>query len=325
MKLSIIIPVYNVEQWLPKTIDSVLAQTYRDFELILVDDGSADGSGEICDCYAARDVRVRVIHQKNAGVSAARNAGVVAAKGDFIGFTDSDDIIEADMYAVMMKLQEAYGADVVQCQHDRADCINGDPRSAEVTLLDGEGFVGRMFTKTGGDYTNQVSLCTKVIRRELFEEILFPVGRVYEDEQETYKLCLKAGKIVETPDILYHYIKRENSIITGISARKMLDKQQALLDRLNYLPQKMPALEKECCESFLRFSENILCRMYEAGEKDSLELAMKVLLSQKKRLKPWMSRYERLYLPVLRIGKKWILGNDFEPIQRLLGRQARNR
>jgi hypothetical protein len=199
-----------------------------------VDAGSADGSGEICDCYAARDVRVRVIHQKNAGVSAARNAGVAAAKGDFIGFTDSDDIIEADMYAVMMKLQEAYGADVVQCQHDRADCINGNPRAAEMTFLDGEGFVWRMFTKTGGDYTNQVALWSKVYRRELFEGITFPVGRVYEDEQETYKLCLKAGKIVETPDILYHYIKRENSIITGISARKMLKNPEHLLDHQAY-------------------------------------------------------------------------------------------
>ena len=129
MKLSIIVPVYNVAQWLPETVDSVLEQTFRDFELILVDDGSGDGSGEICDSYAEKDSRVRVIHQKNAGVSAARNAGVAAAEGDWIGFVDSDDIIEKDMFAVMMALAEQYGADVVQCQHDRLHTLNASPRS----------------------------------------------------------------------------------------------------------------------------------------------------------------------------------------------------
>ena len=104
LKLSIIIPVYNVAEWLSETVDSILAQTFRDFELVLVDDGSTDGSGELCDQYAAGDNRIRVIHQKNAGVSVARNVGVAAARGDYIGFTDSDDIIEADMYQRLLEL-----------------------------------------------------------------------------------------------------------------------------------------------------------------------------------------------------------------------------
>lgn len=325
MKLSIIIPVYNVAQWLPDTIESVLIQSFRDFELILVDDGSTDGSGEICDRYAEKDSRVRVIHQKNAGVSAARNAGVAAAAGKYIGFVDSDDIIETDMYAVMMALAVKYHADIVQCRHDRANALNGAKRSDDTETMNGETFVRRMFTKRGSDYTNQVALWSKIYRCGLFKGIVFPVGRVYEDEQETYKLCLKAQRIVETPDVLYHYIKRENSIITGVSAKKMLDKQQALLDRLDYLPRRMPELEKQCCESFLRFSENILCQLYLAGEKTAVDQAIAVLLSQRKRLKPWMNQYERLYLPMLKIAKRWILGNDFEPIQRRIGRCSKRR
>ena len=117
MKLSIIIPVYNVKSFLPEAVESVLAQSFRDFELILVDDGATDGSGEICDRYAGEDSRIKVIHQKNAGVSAARNAGVSAAQGEYIGFTDSDDIIERDMYQRMMTVQVR---STVQCAPTRS-------------------------------------------------------------------------------------------------------------------------------------------------------------------------------------------------------------
>lgn len=320
MRLSIIIPIYNVAGFLPDTIASVLAQTFQDFELILVDDGATDSSGEICDRYAKTDSRVRVIHQKNAGVSVARNTGVAAAKGDYIGFTDSDDIIETDMFAVMMALAESYDADVVQCQHDRGNTLNGAPRSKEIEIMDGAAFVRRIFTKQGGEYTNQVALWSKIYRRELFDGITFPVGQVYEDEQETYKLCLKAVRIAETPDILYHYIKRENSIITGISAKKMLDKQAALLDRLHYLPVRLPELDKDCCVSFVRFSESILCQMYAAGEAEAVNRGIGVLQEQKARLTPYLNRYEKIYLPMLRWAKGWILKNDFAPIQNWLAK-----
>jgi glycosyltransferase involved in cell wall biosynthesis len=316
MKLSVIIPVYNVAEWLPETVDSVLAQTFRDFELILVDDGATDGSGEICDSYAGKDSRVVVIHQKNAGVSAARNAGVAAARGEFIGFTDSDDIIEKDMYAVMMSAAEKHNAEVVQCQHDRADSLNGAARSDEIRVMTGEEFVRRMFTKTGGDYTNQVSLCSKIFKKELFENIVFPVGQVYEDEQETYKLCLKAVRLAETDDILYHYIKRDNSIITGVSARKMLDKQKALADRLHYLPQRCPELKEKCARSYFNYCQMILCQLYKAGEKDALRQGICALKAEKNHLKPVFDRYEKIYWPFLGHRNGWILKNDFAPIQK---------
>ena len=322
MKLSIIIPVYNVRQWLEDTVKSVLNQTFRDFELILVDDGASDGSGELCDTFALQDSRVRVIHQENAGVSAARNAGLDAAKGEYIGWVDSDDLIEADMYQRLVSLAQNHNADIAQCQHDRACVLNGETRSEAVNTMDGAAFVRRLFTKQGGDYTNQVALWSKIYRKELWQDIRFPLGMVYEDEMQTYKACLKAEKIVETEEILYHYVKRENSIITGESHKKMLDKQKALADRLNYLPEKMPDLEMLCAQTYLGFSKNILCQMYQQGDERSVEQGVQLLLEKKNQLKKYASKYDKMYLRRLnsKRGRRWVLGNNFEPIQKMIRR-----
>ena len=113
--LSIIMPVYNAAKYLAGAVDSVLHQTFHKFELILVDDGSSDGSGELCDALASTDSRIRVIHQANAGVAAARNVGLDAAIGEYIGWVDSDDLVHPEMYRIMLTLMEQYSADIVQC------------------------------------------------------------------------------------------------------------------------------------------------------------------------------------------------------------------
>lgn len=322
VKLSIIIPVYNVRQWLEETVNSVLNQTVRDFELILIDDGSTDGSGELCDSLAQTDDRVRVIHQENAGVSAARNAGLDAAEGEFIGWVDSDDLIEADMFQRLILLAESHNADIVQCQHDRACELNGSGRSDTVNIMNGADFVRRMFSKQGGAYTNQVALWSKIYRKALWEDIRFPVGMVYEDEMQTYKVCLKATRIVETEDVLYHYVKRENSIITGESHKKLLDKQKALADRLSYLPHKLPDLEAVCAQTFLGFSANILSRMYQAEDTESVQQGLGLLFQHYEIVKKYANKYNRIYLPLLKskCGRHWVLKNDFEPIQKMIRR-----
>ena len=322
MKLNIIIPVYNVRQWLEETVNSVLAQTFRDFELILVNDGSTDGSGELCDTFALADSRVSVIHQENAGVSAARNTGLDAATGEFIGWVDSDDIIEADMFQQLVSLAESHQADIVQCRHDRACALNNAERNGSASVMDGDAFVRRMFTKQGGDYTNQVALWSKIYRRELWDDIRFPVGMVYEDEMQTYKVCLKANKIVETEDILYHYVRRENSIITGKNHKKLLDKQMALADRLNYLPQKLPDLEDACAKSFLGYSKYMLVQMYQDGDIASVQRGIDFLMEHHSQFEQYVNKYDRIYLPLLKNkhSRHWVLTNDFEPIQKILRR-----
>ena len=119
MKISVIVPVYNCEKYLPSCLDSILNQTYTSLQIILVDDGSPDKSGIICDQYAAKDSRIQVIHQKNQGVSAARNAGLACADGDAVGFVDSDDTIDADMYETLTSLMLAHKADVAVCGYKK--------------------------------------------------------------------------------------------------------------------------------------------------------------------------------------------------------------
>ena len=238
MMLSIIIPIYNVEKYLEETLKTVLAQTFNDFELILVDDGSTDGSGEICDKYAEKDSRIKVIHKENNGVSEARNTGVAAAKGEYIGFVDSDDIIEPCMFELMINAAKEYECEIVKCEHDRDNKLSYN----EYTIIEGDNFevntgekvVRDIFIKTSARCTNILALWSKIYKRELFKGIIFPPGRVYEDEARTYQILLKAKRVGELDLPLYHYVKRDNSIITGIAVHKCLDKAWALKDRMDF-------------------------------------------------------------------------------------------
>lgn len=318
--LSIIIPVYNVSQYLSATLNNVLSQTFTDFELILVDDGSIDGSAEICDKYAQNDSRIIVIHQKNAGVSVARNIGVKKAQGEYIGFVDSDDLIEPNMFETLIDVLEKENADIVQCRHNRDPSIKNVIICGEKRELDGKKFIQELFDYNGMEYTNQVSLWSKLYKRRLFDGIEFPMGRTYEDEQETYKICLKANKIIQIPDELYHYVKRENSIITGTSAKKMLDKQYALIDRYTYLSKRIPSLEGKSMTSLYNYSVHIICELYKNNDIVSYKLARDNILHYRKEFRHFINKYDRIYWIMMKFPllEKWIMCNDFEPIQRIL-------
>lgn len=167
--LSVIIPVYNVEEYLAKCVDSILNQTYRNLEVILVNDGSKDGSGSICDDFVQKDSRVRVIHKENGGLSSARNAGMDAAKGEYISFIDSDDWIETDSYEHLLGLMEKYQVKLVCGGNWDVDGATGEktlgicPKKEE--LVTGEEFVGKMFLWDGCDS----SVCDKIFHRSLLE------------------------------------------------------------------------------------------------------------------------------------------------------------
>lgn len=185
--ISIIVPVHNIEAYLKKCLDSILAQTFTDFEVIVVNDGSTDKSGEICDAYAKQDARVKVIHQENQGVSSTRNAGIARAEGEFIGFVDGDDYVDMDMYRELYQTCMETDSSISICKLGRE--INGE-------LINNE--VGNFHTK---ELTNveameelfkgilyRFSLCNKLFKRSCFENICFPVGRIHEDLSTTYKL-----------------------------------------------------------------------------------------------------------------------------------------
>ncbi len=210
--LSIIVPVYNVEKYLPRCVDSLLAQTYENLEIILVDDGATDASGAICDTYAAKDSRVKVIHKPNGGLSSARNAGLEAATGEYITFVDSDDWIEPDGYFHLMDLMRRSQVKLV-CGGNYNAYDNTETKTlgmcpGKEEIVEAEELVGRMFLWQDTDS----SACDKVYHRSLLENVRYPEGRVNEDLPVTYKIVLKAGRAALSDKPFYNYFHRVGSI-----------------------------------------------------------------------------------------------------------------
>jgi len=330
MILSIIIPIYNVEKYLSTTLDCVLNQTFRDFELILVNDGSTDSSSEICDQYAKNDSRIKVIHKKNEGVSEARNIGVAEARGDYIGFVDSDDIIEPIMYELMLKAALDYDCEIVQCEHDRENTqsnIGYEITDENFTISTGKKVVEDIFIKSGGRCTNILSLCSKIYKRKLFDGITFPYGKVYEDEARTYQVILKARRVGELNVPLYHYVERHNSIITGIAIHKCLDKAWALKDRMDFFRYKDRNLFLKSASSYLNFLKSTYVDMYKGiviytNEDKQIK---KLFNDSYSDFKLVADKYTLLYLFMIKhnIMINWIVKNEFEPIQRIIARLKR--
>lgn len=216
--LSIIVPVYKAEKFLRECVESILAQTFRDYELILIDDGSPDASGKICDEYALKDNRVKVIHQQNGGASAARNRGVAASKGKYIGWVDADDRIAPEMFDKLVRLIKEYRADIAECQY--TEIFNNTYRRSgdEEKIISGNGdFIMHEFFGA----RMKPGLTTKLYRRELWNDTIFPLGRIHQDCYVNMRFSLMPLTYVRTPEPLYYYLVRSNSITTTHSEREI--------------------------------------------------------------------------------------------------------
>ncbi|MBR4830293.1 MAG: glycosyltransferase family 2 protein [Bacilli bacterium] len=212
--ISIIIPVYKVEEFLDRCVKSVTKQTYKHLEIILVDDGSPDNCPKMCDDWAKKDKRIRVIHKKNGGLSDARNAGIRVAKGDYIGFIDSDDWIDKKMYEVLYKNIVKYDADISCCELYKG---SSNPTEKELKEYDNkvktynqEEYM-KIFFKIGTQQCVYYAV-TKLYRRELLEDNLYPVGLTSEDVVGTCKVLFKCNKIVSVNYPYYIYYKNDKSI-----------------------------------------------------------------------------------------------------------------
>ena len=183
--ISIIVPVYNTEPYLPQCLDSILAQTYTDLEILLIDDGSTDRCGEICNQYAARDPRIRVFHTENRGLSAARNLGLDQAKGDYIGFVDSDDWIEPDMYEVLLQKAEETKADIVECGVYLEYPGKTEERKRKNQIMSGSKAIYELLNGYLSD-----CVWDKIWNSKCFRQIRFPEGRVHEDTAITSKIFI---------------------------------------------------------------------------------------------------------------------------------------
>lgn len=246
-KISIIVPVYNVEEYIHRCIDSILAQTFKEFELILVDDGSPDQSGKICDEYARNDNRIRVIHKKNGGLSDARNAGIAVAQGDYFGFVDSDDYIESDMYEELLEACIVHNSKIAMC--GRYNVYENEIQP----FFSFEGFkvwnsreaIEKLLTWDNIDS----SACDKLFSRNLFEELRFPVGKYNEDIYIMTQIIHQAGKIVHIGDAKYYYFHRLDSITTENFSEKKLDLLEANQKVTELVKKYYPHLEMKV-ESF---------------------------------------------------------------------------
>lgn len=243
-KLSIVVPIYNVEKYLRKCINSLINQTYKNIEIILVDDGSSDSSGNIADEYAEKDSKIKVIHKTNGGLADARNKGIEIATGKYIAFIDSDDWIDCDAYSYAIKMMKKLDSDMFvfqaqSCYNNFEDKINN---TNEYILIENEdifdywGIIGR-------------GVCDKVFLREYWNNIKFPFGKTSEDIFVIYKLMAKAQKTILSSNVYYYYRQREGSISKTKNVR--IDSYYAYKNARKFIKEKYT-------KSYNKFMKNYL-------------------------------------------------------------------
>ncbi len=303
--ISIIIPVYQVEKYLDKCLDSVVNQTYTNLEIILVDDGSPDNCPDMCDAWMSRDPRINVIHQPNGGLSRARNAGLKIAIGEFIGFVDSDDWIEADMFELLISAIMETDADIAVCRYqpesEDSKVINKVAISSEKKLYLNEEALRLIIME--GSFIGTV-VWNKLYRKSILENIRFHEGKIHEDNLWTPQIVGNSKLIVCIENSLYHYVIRKDSLShdAGLKLKRIYDEHEMIEKRLEYVREHYPALEKYVILKL----QNFCCREY-------LDIALNYsFLDENGDVRQELHQYFRQYRPAI-IG-------DGDGIGKMIGR-----
>lgn len=254
MLVSVIIPAYNVEKTIERAVRSVMLQTYRELEILIVDDGSPDNSGLIADRLAGEDSRIRVVHQVNGGLSAARNTGIEEAKGDYIAFLDSDDEFELDIIETFVSYYEQHQMDLFIFNIERLN-LQGTTsllkNAKNGILTDTEEALNTIFTHNGLDFY----AWNKIYKVSLFDEIRYPVGKLYEDTRVSYGAVVKSRKVVTTNKVGIKYYENDESIVAQSFNPKQMDNVTERLIihsdiKLNY-PSLVPVSSKRVIDGIL--------------------------------------------------------------------------
>lgn len=255
--ISVLVPVYNVEKYLCRCIDSILKQTYTDYEMILVDDGSTDQSGAICDAYAAKHACIRVIHQENAGLAQVRNVSLAAAQGEYITFVDSDDAIEPTYLELLLRDLKETGADISICSWSEISDnglrteLTWDHKEKGFQVWTAQQAVKSLLYQRGIDNNTWGKLYTRAV----LNDIVFPVGKVYEDIATTYKIFLNGHRICYRPEALYLYTSNTSGISqSSFSPRRMdlIDMAEAMYtDIANRFPDYLPAAKARLLRAYI--------------------------------------------------------------------------
>lgn len=283
--ISVIVPVYKAEKYIESCVQSILAQTYGDFELILVEDGSLDRSGEICDALAEADTRIRVIHKENGGAATARNAGLDVARGEYIAFIDGDDCVHPKYLEFLLRLQRETNADFAMCYYDffteEGDWFKDEPRK-EYELLNGAELLEN-FTEHYRK-VSLISLCMKLFQKEVFDGLRIPEGFIEEDSMSLPHILERATKIARSEEKLYHW-----RITPGSVTRSGLtEKSFAYIEVSRYQAEFFAERGSDQADHFRReFLMRLLKYYYKVrDEKPELMAA----------LKPYLKTYRKLFL-----------------------------
>ena len=298
--ISVIVPVYKVEEYLPQCLDSICGQTYQNLEILLVDDGSPDRCGEICDQYAARDSRIRVLHKQNGGLSDARNAGMQQMSGSYFMFVDSDDMLPPDAVQTLFETALSENAELVIGDHRRFSEIlpeeNSKKNIVEVHRLTGSEAMRDMLQ-------NGCAAWARLYQREIHQHIPFPVGEINEDEAIAIQILENCTHVVKTSAVVYYYRCRPESITTSDFAAPKMAWSKHCAENLKYIQAHHPSLESDAAA---RYRGSLLWSLTEialsdenyAGETQALLYALR---SQKKLFyaAPFSYRQDRLRMWLL--------------------------
>ena len=315
-KISVIIPVYNVFQYLDECVKSVCEQTYDNLQIILVDDGSTDGSGQLCDEWKKRDSRIEVVHGENQGISCARNIGLECADGELIGFVDSDDRIAPKMYELLYKRLEASGCNMVVCAYKTVDEQGNDMGQIYENMPDCVLSVDEYLIKMFENVRNHCELSIvmdRLYRREFLENVRFEKGRIHEDEFFLNEILFRAEKIPVLHDALYEYRQRNGSIMHTTFSKKRLSCFYALRERLK------KCLEYGCGKKAL---QTVYRECVDKGIRLWLLGTCKKLFSEEEEKEFYMEIVEvlKLYRDTEVSGKRRVLWTAFRYMPNILKR-----
>lgn len=276
--ISVIVPVYNVEKYLARCVDSIVNQTYKNLEIILVDDGSTDLCPQMCDDYAEKDSRIKVVHKKNGGLSDARNAGMAVATGEYISFIDSDDYVSDDFFECLLDVMNKENSDIAECsvvklyEDNRFDEFSDD---LSVKTYDTHDAMSALIAEN--PFYQHV--WNKLYKTELVKDIPYAVGKLNEDEFWTYQVFGRANKVSKLNKTMYYYFQRNSSIMgVGYNIRR-LDALEGKANRQKYIENNFPDLSTQAkidlYGSCMFAYQSVLKFMSGADKKKALELIRK--------------------------------------------------
>ena len=244
LPVSVIVPVFNVKDYVAEALESVLSQTHTNLELIVVDDGSMDGSGEICDDFASRDPRVKVIHQENSGISTARNTGLDHAHGEVIAFLDPDDAFCEDMIETLLETMQKDRSDIVMCKFSWHDTTSSLPKGRKARDIGKSTVITR--TSAFGKIAEEkieTAVWNKLYRRKIFEDLRFPDGYVFEGRYMVFDIFERAERISVLDEVLVRHRRRQGSICHSYSLKNVLDREYVQDHYVEFIKQHAESFE----------------------------------------------------------------------------------